>query len=75
MSLEQAIDLMWPDKSPEERDTLINTIKTEMIERSTRASNALGSFDTPPKGSGVKTESTGRDVDDDNLKDLDKYKK
>ena len=75
MSLEQAIDLMWPDKSPDEKEDLIAKIKSEMLERSTKASNALSSFDAPPAGSGVKTESTGRDVDDDSLKDLDKYKK
>ena len=76
MSLEQAIDLMWPDKSPDEKFELITTIKNEMTERSTRASSALGSFDTPPKGQAVKTEETGRDMDDeDNIKDLDKYKK
>ncbi|MGI6156406.1 MAG: hypothetical protein ACOYEB_10825 [Enterococcus lemanii] len=75
MSLEQAIDLMWPDKSPDEKIELITTIKNEMKERSTRASNALGSFDTPPKGLGVKTAETGRDVDEDKIKDLDKYKK
>jgi hypothetical protein len=75
MSLEQAVDLMWPDKSPDEKFELIATIKSDMIERSTKSSNALKSFDTPPKGASVKTEQTGRGVDDDNLKDLDKYKK
>jgi hypothetical protein len=75
MSLEQAIDLMWPDKSPDEKAEVVKTIKSDMLERQTHASNALKSFDTPPTGSSVKTESTGRDIDEDGLKDLDKYKK
>lgn len=83
MSLEQAIELMWPDKSPDEKAILVATIKSEMLERSTRASNAIESFDTPPKGSLVKTKQTGRDKldidevseDKDKIKNLDSYKK
>jgi len=75
MSLEQSIELMWPDKSQEEKEILINKIKSEMLERTTKAANALSSFDKPPAGESVKTEEAGRDKDEDKEVDLDKYKK
>jgi hypothetical protein len=75
MSLEQALELMWPDKSPEEMIKLVETIKSEMTERSTRSSSALKSFDTPPSGAAAKESMTGRTSDEDTMKDLDKYKK
>lgn len=76
MTLEQSVSLMWPDKSLEERLEIVRVIKEEMTERRTRASNAIGSFDTPPFGKGNKTSETGRPSNEEKeSKELDKYKK
>lgn len=80
MSLEQAIELMWPDKSKDEKEQLVELIKLEMMERSTRSSNALESMNTPVPGQSNKVVDTGRKEkeegdDEEDVKELDKYKK
>lgn len=75
MTLGQAIDMMWPDKSPDEKEEVVAKINAEMLERQTKAANAISSFDTPPQGQAVKTADTGRDTDEDKGVELDKYKK
>lgn len=75
MSLEQALKLMWPDKSPDEMEALVEKIKQEMADRSTKAEAAIKSFDTPGGGKQTKESMTGRTSDEDSMKDLEKFKK
>jgi len=78
MTLEEAVELSAPNKSPEEREKYVKQLELDMEKRMTKSSNALQSFDAPPKGAATKTAETGRDTNEekeDKLKDLDKYKK
>lgn len=78
MTLEQAVALLWPDKSLLEREDIVDTLKEEMLERATSSANSIQAANTPANGKGVKTATPGRTPDSEKeheVKELDGYKK